>query len=80
MLMEEINERIANDITAFDKNVKVLEEHQLDEKEAEILRLAKNYREDAKSWLEKQDLYSAFASISYAHGLLDSLLKLNNES
>ena len=77
--MEEIPERIANDITAFNDNLKTLNEHKLGPQELEILRLAKDYCDDAKSWLDKKDFYSLFASISYAHGLLDALLRLNNE-
>jgi hypothetical protein len=78
--MQEISERIAKDIVKFNANVKVLNEAELDEKEVEILRMAKDYCEDAKSWLDKKEFYNAFASVSYAHGLLDSLLKLNNKS
>lgn len=77
--MEEIAERINNDISAFNENAKKLGEHRLGPQEIELLRLAKDYCDDAKSWLGKQDFYSAFASISYAHGMLDALLRLNNE-
>lgn len=80
ILMQEISERIAKDIAKFNANAKILNESELDEKEIEILRLAKGYCEDAQSWLKKQEFYNAFASVSYAHGLLDSLLKLNNKS
>lgn len=78
--MEEINERIAKDIEAFNENAKLLNEGELDPTEIEIVRLAKDYCADAKAWMEKKDLYTAFASISYAHGLLDSLLKLNKKA
>lgn len=77
--MEEIEERIAKDIRKFGENVKILDEHKLGPKEIEIVRLAKDYCDDAGSWLGKKDYYTAFASISYAHGLLDTLLKLNSE-
>ncbi len=77
--MEEIEERIEKDIRKFNENVKILDEHKLGPKEIEVMRLAKNYCDDAGSWLEKKDFYTAFASISYAHGLLDTLLKLNGE-
>ncbi len=78
--MDEITERIAKDIAAFNDNVKLLDERDLNADEIEIVRLAKNYCDDAKAWLGKKELYTAFASISYAHGLLDSLLKLNKKS
>ncbi len=77
--MEEIEERIAKDIKKFNENAKILDEHTLGPKEIEIVRLAKNYCDDAQAWLDKKDFYTAFASISYAHGLLDTLLKLNSE-
>ncbi len=77
--MEEITERIAKDIRKFNENVMILDEHKLGPKEVEIIRLAKNYCDDAQAWVEKKDFYTAFASISYAHGLLDTLLKLNSE-
>ena len=78
--MQEISERIAKDIDKFKTNAKILQEALLDEKEMEILRTAKDYCDDAKSWLDKKEFYNAFASVSYAHGLLDSLLKLNNKA
>ncbi|MDE1873565.1 MAG: DUF357 domain-containing protein [Candidatus Micrarchaeota archaeon] len=77
--MEEIADRIAKDIIKFNENVKVLDEHGLGPKEIEIVRLAKNYCDDAGAWLKKKDFYTAFASISYAHGLLDTLLRLNSK-
>ena len=80
MLMQEIGDRIMKDIEKFNANAKILQEAELDEKEMEILRTAKDYCEDAKSWLDKKEFYNAFASVSYAHGLLDSLLKLNNKA
>ncbi|MDE1854893.1 MAG: DUF357 domain-containing protein [Candidatus Micrarchaeota archaeon] len=77
--MEKIADRIAKDIRKFSENVRILDEHKLGPKELEIVRLAKNYSDDAGSWLEKKKYHNAFASISYAHGLLDALLKLNSE-
>jgi hypothetical protein len=77
--VDEIAERIARDIRKFNENVLLLDEHRLGPKEVEIVRLAKNYSEDADAWLRKKEYYNAFASISYAHGLLDTLLKLNGD-
>jgi hypothetical protein len=77
--VDEIAERIAKDIRKFNENVLLLDEHRLGPKEMEVVRLAKSYSEDAGAWLSKKEYYNAFASISYAHGLLDTLLKLNGD-
>ncbi len=74
--MQEIEERIDKDVRMFDESVGELEGTELDSAEQEVLGSAKNYRDDAVSWLGRRDLYTAFASISYAHGLLDALRKL----
>lgn len=44
--------------------------------EREVVDLAKMYAEDCKAFLLKKDYYTSFASISYAHGLLDAIRKL----
>lgn len=41
-----------------------------------VFELSKMYASDAKSYLQKGDLYTAFSCISYAHGLLDALKEL----
>jgi hypothetical protein len=38
--------------------------------------LVKQFYEDAKYYLGKQDFFTAFGCINYAHGLLDAYLKI----
>jgi hypothetical protein len=71
-----ISERIEKDITMFKDSAERLGTTKLGAREKEVLDLAISYYNDARSWLEKGDLYTAFASISYAHGLLDALIKI----
>lgn len=74
--MQEIVDRIAKDIAMFKESVGKLDCEDLNGKEKELLELATSYCKDSESWLGKKDFYTAFASISYAHGLLDSLIRL----
>ena len=48
----------------------------LNEEERKVVELAQMYAKDSESWLTKNDVYTAFASIAYAHGLLDAVLKI----
>ncbi len=43
-----------------------------------VLELSMDYASDAKSYLDKEDFYTSFSCISYAHGLLDALKELKN--
>lgn len=36
------------------------------------------YAQDSEAFLKKGDIYTSFASIAYAHGLLDSILKMKH--
>jgi hypothetical protein len=72
----EIKERILKDIEKFSESIKKTEGLELDDKEREIVELAKMYESDSRSWLGKGDTDTSFSCISYAHGLLDSILKL----
>ncbi|MGC8662509.1 MAG: DUF357 domain-containing protein [Candidatus Micrarchaeia archaeon] len=77
----DIEERIEKDIAKFNDSIKKFEnfDSKIEINYADlrsIFELAKMYALDSRSWLVKKDYYTAFASISYAHGLLDSLLKL----
>ena len=74
--MDSIIERINKSIYLFDKNISLINEKELSEKEKLIVELAKDYRRDSMSWLEKNDYITSFAAIEYAHGLLDAILKL----
>lgn len=42
----------------------------------EILEMAENYLSDAKHFQEKGDFVNSFAAINYAHGWLDSGVRL----
>ncbi len=66
--------RITKDIEMFDTNSKELSFS--DKGARKVFELSKMYASDARSWLAKGDLYTAFSSISYAHGLLDALREL----
>ncbi|MFA4960207.1 MAG: DUF357 domain-containing protein [Candidatus Pacearchaeota archaeon] len=47
------------------------------EKEAkEIIEMAKNYISDAHHFKEKKDFVNAFAALNYAHGWIDSGVRL----
>jgi hypothetical protein len=67
--------RIEKDITMFEENIKKIKKETLDEVEEKILELAGQYYKDSKYYLEKQDYFTAFGCINYAHGLLDAILK-----
>jgi len=72
----DIEKRIKKDIKKFDDNLKKLEGKKLRKKEEEILELSKLYKEDSIFYLNKKDYFTSFACISYAHGLLDAVLKI----
>lgn len=74
----EIEDRIRKDMDKFSKSVLGVEGVETSGDEKRIVELAKMYASDAGAWLKKGDLYTSFSSISYAHGLLDALLKLKH--
>jgi len=74
--MQEISSRIRKDIDLFQESVAKMGSVELAGTEKAVYDLAVDYRNDAEAWLEKGDLYTAFASISYAHGLMDALIKI----
>jgi uncharacterized protein len=65
--------RIEKDIEEFNESVKAVKSLPSYER---VIELAKMYASDAKSYLDKGDLYTSFSCISYAHGLLDALKEL----
>lgn len=67
-------ERVEKDIEMFEMNVSKY--NPPSEKEKEIVDMALRYSSDAKFYLEKGDIFTAFGCINYAHGLLDALIKL----
>lgn len=70
-------ERIEKDIRKFYLNIGRMEGLTNDKNTLKVVELSKMYASDAKSFLEKDDLYTSFSCISYAHGLLDAVLKIN---
>lgn len=74
--MDEI-ERIIKDVELFTKNIKEVESIKISAGEEEIVEMAKNYSQDTMYYLEKEDKYTAFGCITYAHGLLDAIRLLN---
>ena len=73
---EEIEKRIRKDILLFSESLKKIDDAELGGGEKKVVELSKMYAQDSESWLEKGDLYTSFSSISYAHGLLDAVLKM----
>ena len=75
----EIQERIRKDLDKFNESLRKIDTVALNEKESGIIEMAKLYARDSAAFEEKMDYYTSFASISYAHGLLDAVLKLHAE-
>ncbi len=75
---EEIEKRIRKDILLFSESLKKINGAELSEGERKIVELSAMYAKDSESWLKKGDLYTSFSSISYAHGLIDAILKLKH--
>ena len=65
--------RIEKDIGEFHESVKTVKSTPSN---ARVIELAGMYASDAKSYLDKGDLYTSFSCISYAHGLIDALKEL----
>lgn len=74
-----IGERIKKDIKLFNQNAERIEKFKFNKQIKEIIELSKMYASDAGSYFEKKDYYTAFSCISYAHGLLDAVIKMNEE-
>jgi len=64
--------RIQKDIVMFEDNIK---HAKIPSDREKIVELASQYYKDAKYYLKKQDYFTAFGCINYAHGLLDALIK-----
>lgn len=67
--------RIEKDLIMFQENIIKLNKKKLNEKQDLIVQLAKQYYEDSKYYFEKEDYFTAFGCINYAHGLLDAIIK-----
>lgn len=69
--------RIEKDIRMFDENVAAVSpDGELQERVVELSRM---YAKDAKSYLDKGDLFTAFSCISYAHGLIDAIREITQK-
>ncbi|UCF50700.1 MAG: DUF357 domain-containing protein [Thermoplasmatales archaeon] len=67
--------RIEKDIIMFQENLIQLKEIKLSLSQNKTIELAKQYYNDSKYYLKKEDFFTAFGCINYAHGLLDSIIK-----
>ena len=72
--MDEKN-RIEKDIVMFEENLQKIKQKDVDDIQKKIVKLASQYYNDSKYYLEKKDYLTAFGCINYAHGLLDAILK-----
>jgi hypothetical protein len=75
MIMDDVLSRIEKDLRIFDDNIKKV--GSIDKRQQKVVELAEMYASDCKAFIKKGDLYTAFSCISYAHGLLDAILKIN---
>lgn len=66
--------RIEKDIVMFEENLKEIQTKKIVNKN-NIIELATQYYTDSKYYYDKNDFFTAFGCINYAHGLLDSILK-----
>ena len=69
-----VRKRIEKDMESFYANLGSTAARE--EKSSKVIELAKMYASDAKSYLDKGDLYTSFSCISYAHGLLDAVKEM----
>ena len=69
-------ERVLIDIRKFEDSLKQVKK---EDEGLEAVLAAKKYYEDSRYFLEKGDVFTAFGSIVYAHGLLDAVIKYNGK-
>lgn len=67
--------RIKKDIIMFEENLQKIKQKDVDDIQKKIVKLASQYYNDSKYYLEKKNYFTAFGCINYAHGLLDAILK-----
>ena len=60
--------RIEKDITLFEEHVTTMHQPL-----PAIFDMAHRYYNDARYYLEKEDYFTSFGCINYAHGLLDAI-------
>ena len=66
--------RVKKDIDLFEKNIDLLSKKKIDY-DIKIVELASQYSFDSKYYYDKNDFFTAFGCINYAHGLLDAIIK-----
>lgn len=71
-----VRARIEKDIGMFYSNMKKLGQGGVGRK---VVELSEMYARDSKSYLDKNDYYTSFSCISYAHGLLDAVIAIREE-
>jgi hypothetical protein len=69
--------RIEKDIAMFYANLAKMGRIEGEANAAKVVELSEMYARDAESYLKKGDLFTSFSCISYAHGLLDAIIKLS---
>ena len=72
--MDEKN-RIEKDILMFEENLLLLKDRNINKTQQKTIELARQYYSDSKYYLEKNNYFTAFGCINYAHGLLDAIIK-----
>ena len=76
---EQMRERVSKDIRMFYQNMGKVSSFGSDKRILKVVEMAKMYASDARSYMEKGDMYTAFSCISYAHGLLDAIIALGTQ-
>ncbi len=76
----DIEDRIKKDIEFFNQNIIKIKNSKSNKVIDEIIALSRLYAVDANFYLGKKDFYTSFSCISYAHGLLDAVIKIINEN
>ena len=67
--------RIEKDIVMFKENIEQTKKMKLTDAQSKTIELASQYYEDTKYYLKKEDYFTAFGCINYAHGLVDAIIK-----
>ena len=67
--------RIEKDIIMFEENLLLLKDRNINKNQQKTIELARQYYSDSKYYLGKNNYFTAFGCINYAHGLLDAIIK-----
>jgi hypothetical protein len=73
-------EKLEKYFSVTEKALKIVKKNIIPGKEnyaKEIIDMAENYISDAKHFKEKRDFVNSFAALNYAHGWLDSGVRLD---